>query len=131
MRVYVCVRTLLGVCVLCFLTCECVLFVCVCVCVRVCSCACVLVCMCVCVQNHEDVWVVVDPSDYPSLLASLPPSTDSSPSPSPSHLRRRLAWKAFQHVASYDAMVAEWMWGRLQAGEGKRERGRESERTSA
>jgi AICARFT/IMPCHase bienzyme len=27
--------------------------------------------------------------------------------------RRRLAWKAFQHTATYDATVAEWMWGKV------------------
>jgi len=55
-------------------------------------------------KNHADVVVVVDPTDYPGILQDLaaggpPPET-----------RRRLAWKAFQHVSSYDAVVAEWLW---------------------
>ena len=51
--------------------------------------------------------MVVDPEDYPKLLESLsqPASSDSARA-----FRRQLAWKAFQHVASYDSAVAEWLW---------------------
>ncbi|CAK9857893.1 unnamed protein product [Sphagnum jensenii] len=55
-------------------------------------------------KNHKDVLVVVDPADYPALLENLKREGDDY------SFRRRLAWKAFQHVASYDSAVAEWFW---------------------
>ena len=64
-------------------------------------------------QNHEDVFVVVDPTDYPALLAQL----KSDNVPGGIALKRHLAWKAFQHVASYDAAVAEWLWSQNTAGD--------------
>ena len=48
--------------------------------------------------------MVVDPQDYPLLLEFLKGGGDDQ------LFRRRLAWKAFQHVASYDSAVAEWLW---------------------
>ncbi|KAL0348192.1 UNVERIFIED_CONTAM: Bifunctional purine biosynthesis protein PurH [Sesamum angustifolium] len=54
--------------------------------------------------NHSDVLVVVDSEDYPALLEYLRGGQDDQP------FRRRLAWKAFQHVASYDSAVSEWLW---------------------
>ncbi|CAI9091355.1 OLC1v1026364C1 [Oldenlandia corymbosa var. corymbosa] len=55
-------------------------------------------------KNHKDVMVVVDPKDYPELLESLRGKQDNQ------HFRRKLAQKAFQHVASYDTAVSEWLW---------------------
>ncbi|XP_057782197.1 uncharacterized protein LOC131000344 isoform X2 [Salvia miltiorrhiza] len=55
-------------------------------------------------KNHQDVLVVVDSSDYPELLGYLKEGQNDE------QFRRRLAWKAFQHVASYDAAVSEWLW---------------------
>ncbi|KAL1552154.1 bifunctional purine biosynthesis protein PurH-like [Salvia divinorum] len=55
-------------------------------------------------KNHQDVLVVVDSSDYPELLEYLNEGRDDE------QFRRRLAWKAFQHVASYDSAVSEWLW---------------------
>uniref|UniRef100_A0A2N9H7N1 MGS-like domain-containing protein n=1 Tax=Fagus sylvatica TaxID=28930 RepID=A0A2N9H7N1_FAGSY len=55
-------------------------------------------------KNNKDVLVVVDPNDYPLLVEFLKGGGDDQ------HFRRRLAWKAFQHVASYDSAVAEWLW---------------------
>ncbi|XP_024025437.1 uncharacterized protein LOC21398615 isoform X2 [Morus notabilis] len=55
-------------------------------------------------KNHKDVLVVVDSQDYPELMEFLKGNQDDQ------QFRRRLAWKAFQHVASYDAAVAEWLW---------------------
>jgi AICAR transformylase/IMP cyclohydrolase PurH len=49
--------------------------------------------------------VVVDPDDYPEVLAKLQSGDDGDNS-----FRRRLAWKAFQHASSYDSAVAEWLW---------------------
>ncbi|KAF6160207.1 hypothetical protein GIB67_016643 [Kingdonia uniflora] len=55
-------------------------------------------------KNHKDVLVVVDSQDYPALLDFLKGCEDDQ------NFRRQLAWKAFQHVASYDSAVSEWMW---------------------
>lgn len=55
-------------------------------------------------KNHADVLVVVEPGDYADILERLRAgNTDAA-------FRRHLAWKAFQHVSSYDATVAEWLW---------------------
>ncbi|GJP32039.1 hypothetical protein CLOM_g16583 [Closterium sp. NIES-68] len=59
-------------------------------------------------KNHENVWVVVDPADYSPLLAALRGEKEGAEGEA--DMRRRLAWKAFQHTASYDAAVAEWLW---------------------
>ncbi|CAN6716912.1 unnamed protein product [Malus baccata var. baccata] len=55
-------------------------------------------------KNHKDVLVVVDSEDYPALLEFLKGDKDDQ------QFRRKLAWKAFQHVASYDSAVSEWLW---------------------
>ncbi|KAL6223201.1 hypothetical protein ACLB2K_006590 [Fragaria x ananassa] len=55
-------------------------------------------------KNHKDVLVVVDSEDYPTLLEYLKVDKDDQ------QFRRKLAWKAFQHVASYDSAVSEWLW---------------------
>ncbi|KAF8412677.1 hypothetical protein HHK36_000645 [Tetracentron sinense] len=55
-------------------------------------------------KNHKDVLVVVDSQDYPSLLEFLQGNQDDQ------QFRRKLAWKAFQHVAAYDSAVSEWLW---------------------
>ncbi|XP_021845084.1 uncharacterized protein [Spinacia oleracea] len=55
-------------------------------------------------KNHKDVLVVVDPQDYASLLDYLKGDQDDE------MFRRKLAWKAFQHVAAYDSAVSEWLW---------------------
>jgi phosphoribosylaminoimidazolecarboxamide formyltransferase/IMP cyclohydrolase len=55
-------------------------------------------------QNHKDVLVVVDHEDYSALLEYLRGQQDDQ------EFRRMLAWKAFQHVASYDSAVSEWLW---------------------
>lgn len=48
--------------------------------------------------------VVVDSQDYSALLEFLQGNQDDQ------LFRRKLAWKAFQHVASYDSAVSEWLW---------------------
>jgi AICAR transformylase/IMP cyclohydrolase PurH len=50
----------------------------------------------------QDVAVVVDPSDYDELLAAL--GGDAAPEEALA-FRKRLAWKAYQHTASYDSQV--------------------------
>ena len=63
-------------------------------------------------KNHADVAVVVDAADYGRLLEHLAsgPSGEAFAA-----FRRELAWKAFQHCATYDSTVAEWLW--MQIGE--------------
>eukprot|EP01018_Ginkgo_biloba_P036850 Gb_10289 [translate_table: standard] len=60
-------------------------------------------------KNHKDVLVVVDSADYPALLGYLQGEAREEGE----NFRRKLAWKAFQHVASYDSAVAEWLWKKL------------------
>ncbi|KAJ3698528.1 hypothetical protein LUZ61_002233 [Rhynchospora tenuis] len=62
-------------------------------------------------KNHRDVLVVVDHNDYPALLEFL--KGDQSDG---GQFRKKLAWKAFQHVASYDAAVSEWLWKQTSEG---------------
>lgn len=62
---------------------------------------------------QQDVAVVVDPSDYDELLQRLAEPADS---PDALAFRKRLAWKAYQHTASYDSQVAEWLWGQVGGG---------------
>src|SRR6266853_1610900 len=56
-------------------------------------------------KNHEWVLVVVDPADYPLLLAEL----DTHQGGSELATRARLAAKAFSHTAHYDAQVAAYL----------------------
>jgi len=59
-------------------------------------------------KNHESVLVVVDPADYPLLLAELQTHQGGSAP----QLRARLAAKAFAHTAAYDTMVAAYLSAR-------------------
>ena len=54
-------------------------------------------------KNHEYVTVLVDPADYPAVLAELRDSGGTSIT-----LRRKLARKAFAHTAAYDAQIVRW-----------------------
>lgn len=54
-------------------------------------------------KNHAHVGVVVDPSDYPSVLEEI--RTNGALSP---ETRRRLARGGFAHTAAYDAAVVGW-----------------------
>src|SRR5262249_35545513 len=56
-------------------------------------------------KNFAGVAVVVDPDDYPRLLAALEQGGGVVGEP----LRRELARKAFAHTAGYDAAVAGWL----------------------
>ncbi len=56
-------------------------------------------------KNFPGVLTVVDPADYEPLLAALRAGDV------PLQQRRRLAAKAFQHVAAYDTAVAEYLRG--------------------
>lgn len=54
-------------------------------------------------KNHESVAVVVDPSDYDSILSAL---NDEVLSPA---MRRRLAAKAYAHTAGYDTAITQYL----------------------
>jgi phosphoribosylaminoimidazolecarboxamide formyltransferase/IMP cyclohydrolase len=54
-------------------------------------------------KNHPSVAVIVDPADYPLVIAALDAGGFSL------EQRRRLAAAAFAHTASYDIAVASWM----------------------
>ncbi len=58
-------------------------------------------------KNHADVTVVVDPADYPALLAAI--DADGSVGESQ---RFSLAIKAYEHTAQYDGAIANY-FGRL------------------
>ena len=55
-------------------------------------------------KNHQDVTVLVDPSDYGGVLAEIAATQDTS-----IDTRSRLAAKAFAHTAAYDAAVAGYL----------------------
>ena len=54
-------------------------------------------------KNHQDVIVVVDPDDYPVVLAGLKAKDVSA------ELRRTLAAKVFAHTAAYDATIYSYL----------------------
>ena len=54
-------------------------------------------------KNHADVAVVVDPADYPGIVAALERGGTDLAS------RKRLAQKAFARTAVYDAAISTWM----------------------
>ncbi len=54
-------------------------------------------------KNHEYVTVLVDPADYPVVLAEIADGGSVGPA-----TRHRLARKAFAHTAAYDAAIVAW-----------------------
>jgi phosphoribosylaminoimidazolecarboxamide formyltransferase/IMP cyclohydrolase len=58
-------------------------------------------------KNYQGVVVVVDPDDYPQILAALESGGGRVPEP----VRRGLAVKAFRHTQAYDAAIAAWLGG--------------------
>jgi phosphoribosylaminoimidazolecarboxamide formyltransferase / IMP cyclohydrolase len=56
-------------------------------------------------KNHEFVTVVVDPADYPRLLAEL----EAHDGHTSFALRAALAATAYAHTAQYDTMVSQWL----------------------
>ncbi|MEO1205165.1 MAG: bifunctional phosphoribosylaminoimidazolecarboxamide formyltransferase/IMP cyclohydrolase [Pseudomonadota bacterium] len=55
-------------------------------------------------KNHDAVAVVVDPSDYETVLRELAQNDGATTSP----MRRSLAAKAYAKTASYDAAISNW-----------------------
>ncbi|HSR53533.1 MAG TPA: bifunctional phosphoribosylaminoimidazolecarboxamide formyltransferase/IMP cyclohydrolase [Acidobacteriota bacterium] len=74
-------------------------------------------------KNHESVTVVVDPGDYGTVLSAL----DEGEGETRLALRKRLALKAFQHTAAYDAAIAAYL---AQRGEADQAGGDSSSRAS-
>ena len=54
-------------------------------------------------KNHRDVLAVVDPADYPSVIAMLESGGSRQDE------RLRLALKAFQHTAAYDTAISRYL----------------------
>ena len=54
-------------------------------------------------KNYQDVAVIVDPSDYQTVLAGLKDNSLDKAA------RYRLALKVFEHTAAYDAMIATYL----------------------
>lgn len=55
-------------------------------------------------KNHDDVTVVVDPSDYGRLIEALDDEDGKTSRP----FRRYLAGKAYRRTAAYDAAIGAW-----------------------
>jgi phosphoribosylaminoimidazolecarboxamide formyltransferase / IMP cyclohydrolase len=68
-------------------------------------------------KNFEGVAVVVEPADYPRVIAALEQGRGVVPEP----LRRELALKAFRHTAAYDAAISEWLGSQTAAPEPEKE----------
>jgi phosphoribosylaminoimidazolecarboxamide formyltransferase/IMP cyclohydrolase len=62
-------------------------------------------------KNFEAVTVVCDPADYAMVLREAEVKAEAEPLNL--DLNRRLALKAFQHTAAYDAAIATWLAGRV------------------
>lgn len=54
-------------------------------------------------KNHANVAIVVNPADYPDVIAAVQAGGTGL------ELRKRLALAAFSHTAMYDAAVAQWL----------------------
>ncbi|WP_438767634.1 bifunctional phosphoribosylaminoimidazolecarboxamide formyltransferase/IMP cyclohydrolase [Kushneria sp. TE3] len=66
-----------------------------------------------CAKNHAYTTIVVDPSDYARVLETL---AGASKGTDPT-LRFDLAVKAFEHTAGYDAAIASYLGGIVEAGD--------------
>ncbi|AMJ62036.1 bifunctional phosphoribosylaminoimidazolecarboxamide formyltransferase/IMP cyclohydrolase [Bosea sp. PAMC 26642] len=60
-------------------------------------------------KNHQDVAVVVEPSDYAAVLSELQAQKGATTLT----LRRKLAQKAYARTAAYDAAISNWFAGEL------------------
>jgi phosphoribosylaminoimidazolecarboxamide formyltransferase/IMP cyclohydrolase len=61
-------------------------------------------------KNHDDVAVVVEPSDYQAILEELAANHGATTL----QLRRRLAAKAYARTAAYDAAISNWFAAELE-----------------
>jgi len=60
-------------------------------------------------KNNKFVTILVDPSDYPRVLAEM----DQSGGETSDGLRLELAWKAYSRTAEYDTAISTWLKGKL------------------
>jgi phosphoribosylaminoimidazolecarboxamide formyltransferase/IMP cyclohydrolase len=60
-------------------------------------------------KNFASVYVVVDPADYPRVLAAL--HGDETKREENEGLRRELAGKVYAHTGAYDGAIAAWFAG--------------------
>jgi phosphoribosylaminoimidazolecarboxamide formyltransferase/IMP cyclohydrolase len=60
-------------------------------------------------KNHDGVTVVVDPADYPLVIAEM----EANGGATTLALRKSLAARAFARTAAYDAAIATWFADRL------------------
>ncbi|MBI3701452.1 MAG: bifunctional phosphoribosylaminoimidazolecarboxamide formyltransferase/IMP cyclohydrolase [Afipia sp.] len=60
-------------------------------------------------KNHDDVAVVVEPSDYQAVLDEL----NANQGATTLTLRKRLAAKAYARTAAYDAAISNWFASKL------------------
>ena len=58
-------------------------------------------------KNHKNVAIVVDPDDYLKIIEEIKSKNEVSP-----ETRERLALKAFQHTAQYDALIVRYLRSR-------------------
>ncbi|MCL1808829.1 MAG: bifunctional phosphoribosylaminoimidazolecarboxamide formyltransferase/IMP cyclohydrolase [Clostridiales bacterium] len=56
-------------------------------------------------KNYKDVAVVCDPADYTAIIDELKETGSVS-----QDTKFRLARKAFEHTAAYDAVIAQYLW---------------------
>ena len=61
-------------------------------------------------KNHPFVYVLVDSADYAPLIEHLKGDFSEEED---MKMRKKLAWKAYQHCASYDSVVAEYLWSEI------------------
>jgi len=66
-------------------------------------------------KNFKDVLIVTDSNDYEKVLEALKNKEDKEA------FRRDLMIKAYEHTASYDAMIANYMNGRFNNGFGQKQ----------
>ena len=59
-------------------------------------------------KNHDDVVVIVDVDDYPTLIDELQRNQGTTRLA----FRRRMAQKAFARTAAYDAAISNWLGAR-------------------
>jgi phosphoribosylaminoimidazolecarboxamide formyltransferase/IMP cyclohydrolase len=59
-------------------------------------------------KNHESVTVIVEPSDYATVVEEIKASGGTS-----ADTRRKLAAKAYARTGSYDAAISSWFAGQL------------------
>ena len=68
-------------------------------------------------KNHAGVTVVVDPADYPRLLAEMQANAGGTTF----GFRRELAQTAYARTAAYDAAISNWLGAVVEHPEGKAE----------